>query len=316
MRVLVLGAGGIGGYFGARLHDAGGDVTFMVRPARAENLRAHGLRVASPLGDTRLSPQLITAGGDAGGGYDVVMLSCKAYDLASAIAAIAPMMNSGSVVLPLLNGLAHLGQLDERFGRERVLGGVAHISVSLGPDGQIMHLNKFQRLILGSRGRQPSPWLAPLAELMAASPVSFTVSEHIEQDMWEKFVFLATLAGATCTMRANVGEILATCAGESFIAGLLGECEQIAAASGHPASPEKLAVYREQLGDRNSTVAASMLRDVERGGPTEADHILGDLVARGEGPGIAVPLLKLAYSHLQAYELVRQRRQADKDGAT
>lgn len=316
MRVLVLGAGGIGGYFGARLHDAGGDVTFMVRPARAENLRAHGLRVASPLGDTRLSPQLITAGGDAGGGYDVVMLSCKAYDLASAIDAIAPMMNSASVVLPLLNGLAHLEQLDERFGRERVLGGVAHISVSLGPDGQIMHLNKFQRLIFGSRGQQPSPWLAPLAELMAASPVSFTVSEHIEQDMWEKFVFLATLAGATCTMRANVGEILATCAGESFIAGLLKECEQIAAAGHHPASPEKLAVYREQLGDRKSTVAASMLRDVERGGPTEADHILGDLVARGEGLGIAVPLLKLAYSHLQAYELVRQRRQAGKDGAT
>ncbi|MBW6493818.1 MAG: ketopantoate reductase family protein [Burkholderiaceae bacterium] len=316
MRVLVLGAGGIGGYFGARLHDAGGDITFMVRPARAENLRAHGLRVASPLGDTALVPQLIAEGDDAGGGFDVIMLSCKAYDLDAAVDDIAPMLHSGSVVLPLLNGLAHLDKLDARFGRARVLGGVAHVSVALGPAGQIRHLNKFQRLIFGSRGQEPSPWLAPLEQLMAASPVSFTVSEHIEQDMWEKFVFLATLAGATCTMRANVGEILSTCAGESFITGLLGECEQIAAASGYPASPEKLAVYREQLNDRGSTVAASMLRDIGRDGPTEADHILGDLVARGDRLGIEVPLLKLAYSHLQAYELVRQRRQADKDGAT
>ncbi len=316
MRVLVLGAGGIGGYFGARLHDAGGDITFMVRPTRAENLQAHGLRVASPLGDTMLVPQLITAGADAGGGFDVAILSCKSYDLASAIDSIAPMLHSGSVVLPLLNGLAHLAALDARFGRERVLGGVAHVSVALGPDGAIAHLNTFQRLIFGSRDPEPSPWLAPLAELLAASPLGFAVSENIEQDMWEKFVFLATLAAANCTMRANVGEILATCAGEDFITGLLGECEQIAAASGHPASPEKLAVYRSQLADRGSTVAASMLRDVERGGPTEADHVLGDLVARGKALGIEVPLLKLAYSHLQAYELVRQRGQASKEGAT
>lgn len=307
MRVLVLGAGGIGGYFGARLHDAGGDVSFMVRPARAENLKANGLRVSSPLGDTRLTPQLITAGANPGAGFDVVILSCKAYDLDSASDAIAPMLNSGSVVLPLLNGMAHLATLDARFGRERVLGGVAHISVALGPDGAIAHLNKFQRLIFGSRSPKASPWLAPLEALLAASPVDFAVSQDIEQDMWEKFVFLATLAAANCTMRANVGEILATCAGEDFITGLLGECEQIAAASGHPASPEKLAVYRSQLADRGSTVAASMLRDVERGGPTEADHVLGDLVARGAALGIEVPLLKLAYSHLQAYELVRRR---------
>lgn len=307
MRVLVLGAGGIGGYFGARLHDAGGDVSFMVRPARAENLKANGLRVSSPLGDTTLTPQLITAGANPGAGFDVVILSCKAYDLDSASDAIAPVLNSGSVVLPLLNGMAHLATLDARFGRERVLGGVAHISVALGPDGAIAHLNKFQRLIFGSRSPKASPWLAPLEALLAASPVDFAVSQDIEQDMWEKFVFLATLAAANCTMRANVGEILATCAGEDFITGLLGECEQIAAASGHPASPEKLAVYRSQLADRGSTVAASMLRDVERGGPTEADHVLGDLVARGAALGIEVPLLKLAYSHLQAYELVRRR---------
>ncbi len=314
MRVLVLGAGGVGGYFGARLHDAGGDITFMVRPARAENLKANGLRVLSPLGDTRLTPQLITPGADARGGFDVVMLSCKAYDLDSAIESIEPMLNSGSVILPLLNGLSHLAALDARFGCDRVLGGVAHVSAALTPDGQILHRNKLQRLIFGSRGRK-SPWLAPLADLLAASPLNFSVSENIEQDMWEKFVFLATLASATCTMRANVGVVLATCAGEPFITGLLGECEQVATASGHPASMEKIAVYRDQLGDRGSIAVASMLNDITRGGPTEADHILGDLVARADGMGIAVPLLKLAYSHLQAYELVRQRAKTNKDGA-
>jgi len=301
MRILILGAGGIGGYFGARLHDAGADVTFLVRPGRAEYLKANGLRVVSALGDVRISPKVITAD-ELREHFDVVILSCKAYDFASAVEAVSPAVGPDSVVLPLLNGVAHLEPLDAWFGRDPVLGGVAHLAVTLTPEGEIKHLNAIHRLIIGSRGLQATKWLPSLAQLLSTTSVDYCVSENAEQDMWDKFVFLATLAGATCTMRASIGEILETVAGEGFILGLLQECEEVAAACQHVPDTKQLAAYRAQLTERGSSFTASMLRDIERGGPTEADHILGDMVRRGQASGVSTRLLKLAYSHLQAYE--------------
>lgn len=307
MRILILGAGGIGGYFGARINEAGGDVTFLVRPARADHLREHGLQVFSPLGDCHFIPHVVTADHNLHGEYDVVLVSCKSYDLESALHAIAPAIGPETVIVPLLNGIRHLEALDARFGQERVLGGLAHLSVMLAPTGEIRHLNNFHRLMIGSRTPTPSRWLAPLAELLAKTPLEFTLSDHIEQEMWNKFVFISTLAGATCSMRANVGEILATAAGEEFMVGLLTECEQIAAANQRAPSATQLAAYRSGLTDRTSALCASMLRDIERGGPTEAEHILGDMVRRGQMADLATPRLSFAYTHLQAYEQARPR---------
>lgn len=308
MRILILGAGGIGGYFGARMHNAGGDVTFLVRPARAENLMAEGLRVVSPFGDTAFTPRLVTAGGDLSG-FDVVMLTCKSYDLDSALEAIAPAVGPETVVVPFLNGIQHLDLLDARFGRERVLGGLAFLSVALGATGEIRHVSNFHRIMIGSRTPAPSKWLAPLAELLGKSGVEFTLAENIEQDMWNKFVFISTLAGATCAMRASIGDILAADAGEDFIVGLLREGEEVAIANGRPPAEKPLTGYRTQLTDRSSALVASMLRDIERGGPTEGDHILGDMVRRGKAAGIATPRLEFAYTHVQAYEQIRRRQQ-------
>ena len=310
MRILILGAGGIGGYFGARLHDAGSDVTFLVRPARAAQLRASGLQVSSPHGDTLIVPKLMTREELAASSerYDVIVLSCKAYDLASAIDAVAPAVGEASVVLPLLNGVRHLETLVERFGEQAVLGGSAFISVALDASGAIRHLNALHRIVIGARTPpgEPAPaLLAPLAQAFSAARCEFVLSDNIEQTMWDKFVFLATLAAATCTLRASIGDIVRTLAGEDFVRGLLGEAARVAAAGGHPVGEAQLATYSRQLTEPGSGLMASMLRDVERGGPTEADHILGDLVARAQAAGVDVPLLRLAYSHLQAYDLRR-----------
>ncbi|GAB3347307.1 2-dehydropantoate 2-reductase [Lysobacter tyrosinilyticus] len=304
MRILVLGAGGIGGYFGARLHDAGGDITFLVRPARAAQLRSEGLRVTSPLGDARITPKVVTAA-DLQGRFDLIIVACKAYDLASAMDAIAPAVGDQSAILPLLNGLAHLEVLDARFGSGNVLGGLAHLAVASPSTGEIRHLNGFHRLVAGTRGAD-SPHLQSLARLLGATSIEFSISEQIEHDMWGKFVFLATLASATCTMRASIGEILETTAGEDFVVGLLDECEQVAVANGHPQTAAQISAYRAQLTERGSSYTASMLRDIERDGPTEADHILGDMILRGSRCGVVAPLLRLAYSHLQAYESRRR----------
>ena len=304
MRILVLGAGGIGGYFGGRIHAAGGDVTFLVRPGRAAQLRQEGLQVFSPHGDAKIIPKVVTSD-ELNGHFDVIVLSCKAYDLESAIDAIAPAVGEKSVILPLLNGVSHIATLAARFGQERVLGGVAFISVALAPSGEIQHLNALHRLATGSLTAKPSAWLEPLAQLFSSSGFDFVLADDIEQTMWDKFVFLATLAAATCTLRASVGDILRTIAGGDFINGLLGECVSIAQACGHPVGEVPLAAYRKQLTEPGSGLMASMLRDVERGGVTEADHILGDMVSRAQAKGVEAPLLRLAYSHLQAYELRR-----------
>ena len=304
MRILVLGAGGIGGYYGARIHNAGGKVTFLVRPARAVQLRENELKIFSSFGDTQITPNVITAD-ELHDQYDVIMVSCKAYDLDSAMDAIAPAVGEQSVILPLLNGVRHIDTLVERFGAEHVLGGVALISVVLTPEGVIRHLNKQHRLVTGLRAGQASKWVAPLVQLFSSSKFDFVCSENIEQAMWDKIVFLTTLAGATCTLRASVGDIVRTVAGEEFVTGLLAECALIAEASGHTVSTEQQSIYRTQLIEQGSGLMASMLRDVERGGATEADHILGDMVSRAQAKGINAPLLRLAYSHLQAYAFRR-----------
>jgi len=224
MRILMLGAGGTGGYFGAKIHAAGGDITFLVRTARAENLLTHGLRVASPLGDLHINPNILTSLTDtANANFDVIALSCKAYDLDTALDSIAPAVGPQTLILPLLNGIAHLARLDARYGQARVLGGIAHLAVTLAPTGEIRHLNNFHRLIIGARGNAVSPHLASLSELLVRSGIDFSLSADIESDMWDKFIFLCTLAAATCTMRSSVGDILETHAGEEFIVGLLDE---------------------------------------------------------------------------------------------
>ena len=310
MRILILGAGAVGGYFGARIHQAGGDVTFLVRPARAQKLKENGLLVSSPLGEVHIEPKCITSfqGGESQK-FDAVIISNKAYDLDSAIDAVAPALTSNGIVVPLLNGMAHLQRLDDRFGRERVLGGLAHVSATLTPDGNIRHLNELHRLMIGSRTQPASPLVAALANVLAGSGFDFTLSENIEPEMWGKFVFLTTLAGATCTLRAAVGDILQTRSGEAFILGLLDECRAVASEYGYQPDDTRLAQYRRQLTAQGSTTAASMLRDIERRGPTEGEHILGDMVIRAQAQHVDAPLLQLAYSHLQAYEIRRAREQ-------
>ena len=182
MRILVLGAGGIGGYYGARMHAAGGNVTFLVRPGRAAQLREKGLQVFSPFGDLQISPQLVTKE-TLTETFDVILLTCKAFDLDSAMDAIAPAIGEQSAIVPLLNGVRHIDRLVTRFGAARVLGGVALISVTLAANGEIHHLNKLHRFTVGSLGWRPSPWLEPLSRLMESSGVDFVLVDNIGQAM-------------------------------------------------------------------------------------------------------------------------------------
>jgi 2-dehydropantoate 2-reductase len=304
MRVLIVGAGAVGGYFGGRLMEAGRDVTFLVRPRRRDQLAATGLVIKSPHGDFAAPARTVLAE-DIAAPFDLAILSCKAYDLAGAMDSLAPAVGPDSTVLPLLNGMRHLDALAERFGEGKVMGGLCSLVVTLTPEGHVAHSSPMHDLVFGERGGGASR-MAPVAELFGGANFAWRASPDIVLEMWEKWVFLATLAGMTCLMRASVGDIVASGGGGTMLA-LLAEARSVAAAAGHAPRPEVLETYRALLTAPGSAMTASMLRDLEKGGAVEADHVIGDLIRRGEAAGLDLPLLRLAALHLAAYQARRSR---------
>jgi 2-dehydropantoate 2-reductase len=305
MKILVLGAGGTGGFFGGRAAEAGVDVTFLVRPARAELLRAKGLRIKSLKGEVTTShPGIVTA--DAPGGpYDVAILSCKAYDLDSAIETLRPVVGPNTAVLPIMNGVRHYDALDAAFGPERVLGGLCQVGATIGPEGEILQVGPGSALIFGERAGTSSARCEAIAQALAPAAFTTKASHDIHQDVWEKYTFLTALASATCLMRGSVGEINRTDDGERVMRGLLAECNAVAKGHGHGMRPEAEEKVLKSLIDRESKSTSSMFRDLKQGGRVEAGHLVGDMVRRAAELGQDALYLRVAYTHLQVYESQR-----------
>ena len=303
----MVGAGATGGYFGGRLLESGQDVTFLVRKARAETLAKNGLIIRSPMGDVTLpSPPTVQAG-TLDRPFDVIVVSCKAYHLPQVIEDMAPAVGPQTVIVPLLNGMQHLDRLDARFGAEHVLGGQCVIAATLDADGTVRHLNQSHSLTFGERDGTRSERVELIAQAMASARFEPRLSTTILQDMWDKWVFLASLAGITCLMRAPVGDIVAAPGGTQAVLALLDDCRRVADAYGHAPQEAVLQRARSVLSEQGSTLSASMMRDLEQGGPIEADHVVGDLLARGESKGLDLVMLRLAFVHLKAYEAKRAR---------
>jgi 2-dehydropantoate 2-reductase len=307
VRILVVGAGAIGGYFGARLAAAGRDVTFLVRARRAEQLRRDGLAVMSPLGNLNLPSPSVVSAMELNSHYGLILVSSKSYDLESSIEDFANAMGPDSRVLPLLNGMRHLDVLDARFGPRRVLGGLARISSTLDADGRIHQLGTFNALAFGSRNAAETP-IGDVAEALRVPGFEALLSGDILHEMWEKWVFIAAAASTTSFMRATIGDIIAADA-QDIPVRLLQECGAIAAANGFPPREGATKAALSVLTASGSPFTASMLRDIEQGSRIEADHIVGDLLRRAAKAPPA-PLLSTAFAHLRAYEARRKREAA------
>ncbi|MGE4074493.1 MAG: 2-dehydropantoate 2-reductase [Reyranella sp.] len=307
MKTLILGAGAIGGYIGGRLHQSGADVTFLVRPARREALQRDGLVIRSPKGDITQTVKTVR-GGAEGGPYDLVLLTCKAYDLDSAIEAVAPAVKPGVTVVPLLNGMRHLDILDAKFGAASVAGGLARIGVAMSPKGEILHTSPFAAISFGERDGKPAR--SALAELDAAvkrSGLDGGLHGNIIQDLWDKWIMLCTLASMCCLMRGTAGDILEADEGQAIMLETVEECRKVAAAAGFDPGEAGMSVVRAFFTQKGSRFAASMLHDLEKGSMVEADHAIGDMIARARKAGIATPNQRLAYASLQVY-LARRAR--------
>jgi len=306
MRILVVGAGAIGGYFGGRLKAAGRDVTFLARSRRAGQLAKTGLVIRSPAGNVELPSPPTIAAENLRTHYDLILLSCKAYDLASAIDSFAPAVGPNTAILPLLNGMAHIDALSARFSAGAVLGGQCLISSTLDAEGRVLHLAPAHVISFGKQNGAKSPRAQAILAALSGAGFDVNLSTAIMQEMWEKWAFIATGAGMTCLMRAAFGDIVAGGAVD-LTTGMYDECCAIAAANDHPPSQASVDRSLAMFTAKGSTISASMLRDIERGAPIEADHVIGDLLRRGEKAPGEHRLLRIAYAHLKSYEARRNR---------
>jgi 2-dehydropantoate 2-reductase len=302
MRVLVVGAGAIGGYFGGRMLQAGRDITFLVRPRRAAELASAGLVIKSPNGDVTLKNPPTVQADALKEKFDVVLLSCKAFDLEDAIKSFAPAVGPQTSIIPLLNGMLQLDVLDAKFGRERVLGGLCAIAVTLNDKHEVVQLQPMQSLTFGERDGKMTDRVQAIAEVFKSGNFGAVASENVLQDMWEKWTFLASIAASTSLMRAPLGIILAAPGGKDFLLGILDECEAVATAEGFSPRAPFLDRTVTMLTTEGSPLTASMFRDIKAGQRVEADHVVGDLIARGDAAKVPVPRLRTAYTHLKAYE--------------
>ena len=304
MKILVLGAGAIGGYFGGRLVQAGADVSFLVRARRQAQLREHGLVVRSPFGDFTL-PVAALLREDIGAPADLVLLACKAYDLDAAIEAIAPAMGARTTLVPLLNGLAHIDKLQAAFGPARVAGGSCGIPATLSPDGEVLQLGPLHRIVFGplaGSADDTGAKLQALLECFRRTPVDAEIDTQMMRALWEKFVGLATLAAMTCLMRGTVGDILCTDDGTALFAETFAACQAAARAAGFEPREAAMAPFHSMMADRQSPLRASMARDLDAGGATEGAHIVGDMLKRVQAAGIEPGALRAAWCHLQVAE--------------
>jgi 2-dehydropantoate 2-reductase len=284
---------------------AGRDITFLVRPRRASELAASGLVIKSPNGDVTLENPPVVQADAIRDKFDAVLLSCKAYDLDDAVKSFAPAVGEKTAIIPLLNGMRHLDVLDTKFGASRVLGGLCLTAVTLNEKREVVQLGPVQSLGFGERDGKMSDRVRAIADVVRGCNFDGAASETVLQDMWEKWVFLASSAASTSLMRAPIGMILAAPDGKDFLLGILGECRAIATAEGYPPRAPALERATGMLTTEGSLLTASMFRDIKAGQPVEADHVIGDLIARAVTARIPTPRLRTAYTHLKAYEQAR-----------
>jgi 2-dehydropantoate 2-reductase len=303
VRTLFVGAGATGGYFGGRLAQVGKDVTFLVRPGRQGVLHQRGLRIKSPDGETVVPPRTITAD-TVDGHYDLVVLAVKSYALEQALIDMAPAVGPRTVIVPLLNGLRHVDELQGAFGPERAWGGVCLISATLDDDGDVVQLTGMQRLGYGPLDGAEDERLPEVTYALSGAEFDSNPSRTIVQDMWEKWVFLASLGAATTLMRGTVGEINAAPGGLDFGARIAAESMAIAAAAGHPLRPGAVSLLQTGLAGTGVSTS-SMYRDLMQGAPVEADAILGDFVAEAAKNGVPAPMLSAATTALSIYSAKR-----------
>jgi 2-dehydropantoate 2-reductase len=307
MKTLVVGAGATGGFYGGLLAKAGRDVTFLLRQARAQQVRTEGLQVVLHTGEElRLHPNVVTAADTAGlrGAFDLIILSTKAYQLPAAMEDIAPLVGPDTMVMPILNGLLQIEMLSKRFSPDNVIGGSVRIMSFVDESQRVVQMNALDQMNYGEISGERTERILVADETLRGCGFTANLQPDIVDTLWQKWMILASLGAACVVGGGNAGQINAVPHGKAFIHAIIRECTQLGAANGYPVDEGPMQEHLERMLTPGTTISSSMYRDMTKGAPVEADHILGDLLARAKD--VSVPLLTAAYVRLKVYEESRQ----------
>ena len=299
MKILVLGAGAVGGYFGGRMAEVGMDVTFLVRDKRKQKLEKTGLIIKSPKGDFSMSPKLVTVD-KVESIFDVIVFTNKAYDLDEILQSTFP-VKDGSTIIPLLNGYAHMEKLRSKFPNARLFGGIAHIFSTLSEEGEIHHFNDIHSLTFGHLSNADKTDGRKFFDACSSANFSIKYSDNITVDLWHKWILIATVAGTTTLFNATIGEIASTEHGRSFINALHDECINIAKSEKIEVNTDELAQQSRFLSDKQSTWNSSMRRDMLNNSKIECAHIFLELIKIADKNNVLCPSLKTVMINGEIY---------------
>ena len=304
MKVLIVGAGAIGGYFGGRLLEKGENVTFLVREKRKAILKKTGLKIESIHGNAELIPRLITID-EPGETFDLVLISTKSYHLQQAIDDLKPFVSEDTTILPLLNGISHVDQLVEAFGEKAVIGGLCFIETTLDEDGTINQKSALHQLIFGELSGELTPRIQKLQSVFSGANADFEYSEKIHQEMWQKYLFITALSGITSLMASPIGPIMALESGRNTVASLLEEITTIMNKINAPIKDKIATDLFQKISGMGYDMKSSMQRDMEKALPLEADHLQGFLLNHAKEHNLPAPILETIYTKLALYEDTR-----------
>jgi 2-dehydropantoate 2-reductase len=300
MRILVVGAGATGGYFGGRLAQAGRDVTFLVRERRLQQLQQNGLILQTPKGTETLHPQL-TLASTLNGPVDLIILTVKSFGLEQAMQDIAPAVGPETLIMPILNGMRHIDTLRDRFGENNVIGGLCKIIATLGPEGEVVQMTPLQQIFYGALDGNNDTRLQQVDATLRDCGLETIFSEDIFSELWEKWLMLSTLGAVTCLSRGNTQQILSSQGGEALLQGIFSEILAVISADGYHPRPAVTAKIYAILSNPDTPMTSSMYRDLSQGYDIESDQVIGDLLLRAAKNSVSTPLLNAVNVNLQVY---------------
>lgn len=301
MRVLVVGAGATGGYFGGRLLEKGEDITFLVRPKRKAQLDQDGLVIHSIHGDLTLPVKTIIQGQPADP-FDLVILATKAYHLEETLSNLDPYVGENTTILPLLNGIRHFEILKQRYDTGKIMGGLCFIESTLTSSGHINQYSKGHNFIFGEFDGHSIHRSEAINQLFSGAKFTFSHSKSINLEIWKKYIFISTMSGMTSLVRGSIGTLWNTPNGEEIYKRLLKEIISIAHSQEPSIQPEEVYLSSLQLAQKlPHSMKSSMSRDIEKGFPIETEHFHGHLL-KIKPKHLDTPVLETIYTALSAYQ--------------
>jgi 2-dehydropantoate 2-reductase len=300
MRIAVMGAGGVGGYFGARLAQAGNEVTLIARGRHLEALRAKGIALKSPLGDAQVKARAVENPADAGA-VDVVLFAVKLWDTESAAQAIRPLVASGGMVIPFQNGVESIARVAGVLGRERVLGGAAYIAARIVEPGVIVQTGSMARLRFGTVLKTQRPAAEAFLAACRAAKIDCELSDDIELALWEKFVLLAAVSGTTAVTRSPIGVVRGDSETRWLLETAMRETWAVGRKRGVALADDFVAKTMVNVDGLPHEMKSSMLGDLEAGGRLEAPWLSGAVARMAREAGSEAPVNRAIYAALRPF---------------